>query len=76
MRFALAGCAGNVAGSNRDSQDHPTQSASKEKSKRIACLNNFRQIGIGMSIYALENQDRVLEARDTAVQVAINPPHE
>jgi prepilin-type N-terminal cleavage/methylation domain-containing protein len=52
----------------------PALSAAKEKGKRTACLNNLRQIGIGDTFYADDNQDRVLEARNNSVQVSLNPP--
>jgi prepilin-type N-terminal cleavage/methylation domain-containing protein len=54
----------------------PALSRAKESGKRAACLNNLRQIGIGMNVYALDNQDRVVEARFNQVQIALNPPEE
>ena len=41
----------------------PALSRAKESSKRAKCLNNLRQIGIGMTIYADDNEDRILQAR-------------
>lgn len=52
----------------------PALARAKEKGKRIKCLNNLRQIGIAMTIYADDNEDKMLQARFKEVQIALNPP--
>ena len=55
----------------------PALSRAKEKGKRAYCTNNLRQLAVGVTMYANEYQDRILQARwsaNTFVQNCLNPP--
>ena len=54
----------------------PALARAKESARRITCLNNLRQLVIAATIYAGDNREKLIEARDKAVQVCVNPPEQ
>ncbi|MFN3410473.1 MAG: prepilin-type N-terminal cleavage/methylation domain-containing protein [Limisphaerales bacterium] len=51
----------------------PALARAKEQGRRAVCLGNLKQIAIGMTIFADDNESRVLAARNNVVQNALNP---
>ena len=52
----------------------PALASAKEKAQRAACASNLRQLGIASTIYADDHSDKLIPARQSVVQIGIDPP--
>jgi prepilin-type N-terminal cleavage/methylation domain-containing protein len=55
----------------------PVLGKAKERAKRIKCLSNLKQLGLATTLYAGDNNDKVVKARNDAqgfVPISLNPP--
>ena len=51
----------------------PAMAGAKERAKRATCLNNLRQLAIGMTAYSADNDDFVLPLRNTVPNTLTEP---
>src|SRR5208282_4302253 len=52
----------------------PALASAKERSKRAKCLNNLRQLGIAMTMYADDNRQLLMSAKPSSDDNPPTPP--
>lgn len=54
----------------------PALACSKEKARRIGCINNQRQVMVVSLLYASDNSEKLISARLKSVQCSMDPPEQ
>jgi len=51
----------------------PALGHAKSRARRIACVSNMRQVGLGFSLYVMDNHDRFPDSRNLKVTLGYHP---